>query len=149
VREVRGEEEDSCGSGRNGGWGAGGDNKVEIPNEVTGGRGVRNRCRATGGKADAVDGDDVDPSPLLSRHRHCCATTFSAHRCAAIAAPPRRRQETTTMETTTATMINDDSNDEGDTDGDGDDGDGNNGNDDYFSHHILHYYNMVHNMVIL
>ena len=52
------------------------------------------------------------------------------------------------MEMTTATMIDDDSNDEGDTDGDGDDGDGNNGNDDYFSHNILHYYNMVH-MVIL
>jgi hypothetical protein len=31
---------------------------------------------------------------------------------------------------------------EGDTDGDGDDGDGNNGNDDYFSHNILHYYNI-------
>ena len=54
-----------------------------------------------------------------------------------------RRQETTTMETTTATTIDDDSDDEGDTDGDGDDGDGNNGNDYYFSHTILHYYNMV------
>jgi len=46
------------------------------------------------------------------------------------------------METTTATMINDDSDDECDTDGEGDDGDGNNGNDDYFSHIILHYYNI-------
>jgi hypothetical protein len=100
------------------------------------------------GKADAVDGDDVDPSPLLRRHCHRCATTYSAHRCAAIAAPPRRRQETTTMETTTATTIDDDSDDKGDTDGDGDDGDGNNGNDDYFSHNILHYYNMVR-MVIM
>ena len=129
MREVRGEEEDGCGGGRDGERGAGGNNEVEIPNKVTGGRGARNRCRA-GGKADAFDVDDVNPSPLLSRHRHRCATTFSAHRCAAIAAPPRRRQETTTMETTTATTINDDSNDEGDADGDGDDGDGNNGNDD-------------------
>jgi len=94
-----------------------------------------------GGKADAIDEDDVNPSPLLSHHRHRCATTFCAHRCAAM--PPRRRQETTTMETTTATMIDDDSDDEGDTDGDGDDGDGNNGNDDYFSHNILHYYNIL------
>ncbi len=46
------------------------------------------------------------------------------------------------METTTATMINDDCDEEGDTDGDGDDGDGNNCNDDYFSHNILHYYNI-------
>jgi hypothetical protein len=146
--EMRGEEEDGCGGGRDGGRGAGDDNEVEIPNEVTEGRGARNHHRARGGKADAVDGDDVDPSPLLSLHRHRCATTFSAHGCAAIAAPPRRRQETATMETTTATTIDDDSDDEGDTDGDGDDGDGNNGNDDYFSHNILHYYNMVH-MVIL
>ena len=128
VREVRGEEEDSCGGGRHGGRGAGGYNEVKIPNEVTGRQGVRNRRRAGGGKADAVDGDDVDPLPLLRRHRHRCATTFSAHRCAAIAAPPRRRQETTTMETTTATTIDDDSDNEGDTDGNGDDGDGNNGN---------------------
>ena len=127
---MRGEEEDGCGGGRDGGRGAEGDNEVEIPNEVTGGRGARNCRRARGGKADAVDEDDVDPSPLLSRHRHRCATTFSAHRCAAIAAPPRRRQETTTMETTMATTINDDSDDEGDADGDGDDGNGHNGNDD-------------------
>jgi len=40
VREVRGEEEDGCDGGRNGGRGAGGDNEVEIPNEVTGGRGA-------------------------------------------------------------------------------------------------------------
>jgi hypothetical protein len=140
---VRGEEEDGYGGGHYGGRVAGGDNEVEIPNEVTGGRGARNRRRARRGKADAVDGDDVYPSPLLRRHRHRCATTFSAHCCAAIAAPPRRRQETTTMETTTVTMIDDDSDDEGDTDGDGDDGDGNNGNDDYFSQSILHYYNMV------
>ena len=51
------------------------------------------------------------------------------------------------METTMATMIDDASDDVGDTDGDGDDGDGddgdeNNGNDDYFSHTILHYYNI-------
>ena len=118
MREVRGEEEDGCGGGRNGGRGAGGDNEVEIPNEGTGGRGAYNRRRARGGKEDSADGDDVDPSLLLSRHRHRCATTFSAHRCAAIAAPPRRRQETTTMETPTATMIDDDSDDEGDTDGD-------------------------------
>ncbi len=98
--------------------------------------------RARGGKADAVDEDDVDPSPLLSRHCHRCATTFSAHRCAAIAVPPRRRQETTTMEMTTTTIIDDDSDDEGDTDGNGNDGDGHNGNDDYFSHNILHYYNI-------
>ena len=135
---MRGEEEDGCGGGRGGGRGAGGYNEVEIPNEVTGGRGVHNRCRAVGGK---VDGDDIDPLPLLRRHRHRCAATFSAHRCAAIAAPPRRRQGTTTMETTTATTIDDDSDDEGNTDGDGDDGDGNNGNDDYFSHNILHYCN--------
>ncbi len=87
MREVRGEEEDGCGGGRDGGRGAGGDNEVEIPNEVRGGQGARNRHRAGGGKAVAVDGADVDPSPLLPRHRHCCATTFSAHRCAAIAAP--------------------------------------------------------------
>ena len=66
--------------------GGGGDNKVEVPNEVTGGRGARNRRRAGGGKAIAVDGDNVDLSPLLRRHRRPCATTFSAHRCAAIAA---------------------------------------------------------------
>jgi hypothetical protein len=147
VREVRGEEEDGCGGGRDGGRGAGGDNEVEIPNEVTGGRGTRNRRRARGGKADAVDGDNVDPSPLLSRHRHRCATTFSAHRCAAIA--DTTETETTTMETTTATMIDDDSDNEGDTDGNRDDGDGNNGNDDYFSHNILHYYNMVHMVIVL
>jgi hypothetical protein len=36
VREVRGEEEDGCGGGRDGGRGAGGDNEVEIqiPNKV-------------------------------------------------------------------------------------------------------------------
>jgi hypothetical protein len=70
VREVRGEEEDGCG-GRDGGRGTGDDNEVEIPNEVTGGRGARNCRRAGGGKANAIDGDDVDPSPLLRRHRHC------------------------------------------------------------------------------
>ncbi len=48
------------------------------------------------------------------------------------------------METTTGTMIDDDSNDEGDADGDGDDDDSNNGNDDYFSHNILHYYNILY-----
>ena len=85
--------------------GAGGDNKVEVPNEVTGGRGARNRRRAVGGEAVAVDGDNVDPSPLLRRHRRRCTTTFSAHRCAAIAAPPRRRQETMTMETTTKATL--------------------------------------------
>ncbi len=52
------------------------------------------------------------------------------------------------MKTTTVTTINNESDDVRDTDGDGDDGDGNNGNDDYFSHNILHYYNMVR-MVIL
>jgi hypothetical protein len=36
VREVRGEEEDGCGGGRDGGGGAGGYNEVEIPNEVMG-----------------------------------------------------------------------------------------------------------------
>ena len=142
MREVRGKEEDGCGSGHDGERGAGGDNEVEILNKVMGGRGARYSRRARGGKADDIDEDDVDPSPLLSRHCHRCTTTFSAHCCAAIAAPPRWRQETTTMEMTTATMIDDDSNDEGDTDGDGDDGDGNNGNDDYFSHNILHYYNI-------
>jgi hypothetical protein len=35
VREVRGEEEDGCGGGRDGGRGGGGDNKVEVPNEVS------------------------------------------------------------------------------------------------------------------
>ena len=40
------------------------------------------------------------------------------------------------------------SDDEGDTDGDGDDGDGNNGNDDYFSHNILHYYNMLRRVIL-
>jgi hypothetical protein len=130
VREVRGEEEDGCGGGRDGGRGAEGDDEVESLNEVTGGRGARNRRRAGGGGAVAVDGYDVDPSPLLRRNRHRCATTFSAHRCAAIAAPPRQRQETTTIETTTATTINDDSDDEGDADGDRDDGDGHNDNDD-------------------
>jgi len=50
VREVRGEEEDGCGGGRDGGRGAEGDNEVEIPNEVTGGRGARNRRRAGGGR---------------------------------------------------------------------------------------------------
>ena len=70
MREVRGEEEDGCGGGRGGGRGVGGYNEVEIPNEVTGGRGVRNRPRAGGGKADAADGDDVYPSPLLRCHRH-------------------------------------------------------------------------------
>ena len=104
--------------------GAGGDNKVEVPNEVTGGQGVRNRCRAGGEEAVAVDGDNVDASPLLRRHRRRCTTTFSAYRCAAIAAPPRRRQETMTMETTTATTIDDDSDNEGDADGNGDDNDG-------------------------
>jgi hypothetical protein len=130
VREVRGEEEDDCGGGRDGGRVAGDDNEVEIPNEVTGGRGRAIAIGQGGGKADAVDGDDVDPSSLLRRHRHRCATTFSTHRCTAIAAPPRRRQESTTMETTTATTIDDDSDGEGDTDGDGDDDDGHNGNDD-------------------
>ena len=129
MREVSGEEEDGCGGGRDGGRGAGGDNEVEVPNEVTGGRGARN-CRSAGrSKAVAVDGDNVDPSPLLRRHCRHCTTTFSAHRCAAIAAPPRRRQETTTMETTMATTFDDDSDDEGDADGDGDDDDGHNGND--------------------
>ena len=74
MREVRGEEEDGCGGGRDGGRGAGGDNEVEIPNEVTGGRGARNRRRAGGGNAVAVDGDNVDPSPLLRRHCHRCTT---------------------------------------------------------------------------
>ncbi len=70
--------------------GAGGDNEVEVPNEVTRGRGARNCRRAGGGKAVAVaiDGDNVDPYPLLRCHRCRCTTTFSAHRCAAIAAPP-------------------------------------------------------------
>jgi hypothetical protein len=72
--------------------GAGGDNKVEVPNEVTGARGARNRRRAVGGEAVAVDGDNVDPSPLLRRHRRRCTTTFSAHRCAAIAALPLLRR---------------------------------------------------------
>ena len=48
VREVRGEEEDDCGGGRDGGRVAGDDNEAEIPNEVTGGRGARN-CRRAGG----------------------------------------------------------------------------------------------------
>ena len=76
MREVRGEEEDGCGGGRDGGRGAGGDNEVEVPNEVTGGRGARNRRRAGRGKAVAVavDGDNVDPSPLLRRHRRHCTT---------------------------------------------------------------------------
>ena len=51
--------------------GAGGDNEVEVPNEVTGGRGARNRRRAGGGKAVAVDGDNVDPSPSLHHHLLC------------------------------------------------------------------------------
>jgi hypothetical protein len=149
VREVRGEEEDGCDGGRDGGQGAGGYNEVEIPNEVMGGRGARNRHRAGGEKAnDAVDGDNINPSALLRRNHHRCATTFSAHCCAAIAVPPQWRQDTTTMVATTATTIDDDSDDKGDTDGDGDDGDGNNGNNDYFSHNILHYYNMLC-MVIL
>jgi hypothetical protein len=36
VREVRGEEEDSCGGGCDGGGGVGGYKEVEIPNEVMG-----------------------------------------------------------------------------------------------------------------
>ena len=90
--------------------GAGGDNKVEVPNEVT----------AVGGEAVAVDGDNVDPSPLLRRHRRCGTTTFSAHCCAA------------TTETGDDDNGDDDNgdNDEGDADGDGDDDDGHNGNDD-------------------
>ena len=74
VREVRGEEEDGCGGGRDGGRGAGGDNRVKVPNEVTWGRGARNRRRAGGGR----------PLPLTgttSTHRRCCAAI-------AVAAPP-------------------------------------------------------------
>ena len=66
--------------------GAGGDNKVEVPNEVTGGRGARNRRRAGGGNAVGVDGDNVDPSPLLRHHCRCCTTTYLP-----IAAPPLMR----------------------------------------------------------
>ena len=46
------------------GAGAEGDNEVEIPNEVTGGRGARNRRRARGGR----------PMPLMG-------TTSTHHRC--------------------------------------------------------------------
>jgi len=64
VREVRGEEEDGCGGSRDRGRGAGGDNEVEIPNEVMGGQGARNRRRARGGR----------PMPLMrtaSTHHRC------------------------------------------------------------------------------
>ena len=47
VREVRGEEEDGCGGGRDGGQGAGDNNEVKIPNEVTGGRLVARRAGDT------------------------------------------------------------------------------------------------------
>ena len=46
MREVRGEEEDGCGSSRDGGQGARNNNEVKIQNEVMGGRGARNHCRA-------------------------------------------------------------------------------------------------------
>ena len=74
MREVRGEKEDGYGGGHDGGRVAGGDNEVEIPNEVTGGQGARNGRRARGGKVDAVDGD-------TSTHHRCCAAI-------AIAGPP-------------------------------------------------------------
>jgi hypothetical protein len=64
VREVRGEEEDGCGVGHDGGRGVGGDNEVEILNEVTGGWGACNRCRARGGRT----------IPLMG-------TTLTHHRC--------------------------------------------------------------------
>jgi hypothetical protein len=52
VTELRGEEEDGCGGGRDGGGGAGGYNEVEISNDVTGygghtiveGQGRERRC---------------------------------------------------------------------------------------------------------
>ena len=91
------------------GAGAEGDNEVEIPNEVTGGRGARNRRRAWGGDAVAVDGDDVDPLPLLRRHRHRCATTFSA-----IAAPPLLRRHCCAA--TTETGDDDNGDDDGNDD---------------------------------
>ena len=47
VREVRGEEEDGCGGGRDGGQGAGDNNEVKILNEVTGGRLIARRAGDT------------------------------------------------------------------------------------------------------
>ena len=49
VREVRGEEEDGCGGGRDGGQAgeAGDNNKVKILNEVTGGRLIARRAGDT------------------------------------------------------------------------------------------------------
>ena len=47
VREVRGEEEDGCGGGRDGGQGAGDNKEVKILKEVTGGRLVVRRAGDT------------------------------------------------------------------------------------------------------
>ena len=47
MREVRGEEEDGCGGGRDGGQGAGDNNEVKILNEVMGGRLIARRAGDT------------------------------------------------------------------------------------------------------
>ena len=47
VREVRGEEEDGCGGGRDGGQWAGHNNEVKILNEVKGGRLIARRAEDT------------------------------------------------------------------------------------------------------
>ena len=56
VREVRGEEEDGCGGGRDGGQGAGDNNEVKIPKEVTGGRLVARRAGDTTIKCEGGEG---------------------------------------------------------------------------------------------
>ena len=69
MREVRGEEEDSCGGGCDGGGGAGGYKEVEIPNEVMGVRGAQNGQRAGGGTLLLLRGTMFD----VNYRRHCAA----------------------------------------------------------------------------
>ncbi len=68
-----GEEEDDCGSGRDGGRVAGDDNEAEIPNEVTGGRGARKRRqkrrRNEEGSDDEGSGDATISSCAMMKAR--------------------------------------------------------------------------------